>query len=115
MFSQQSLAFVDHAFVRTERSTIGTPKLTVYLWRSSQANEIVCFQDLLPEAVPAFGEARVVDSYVQRYYGAVTWFSPGSFGSRPPLETSITNLVCAGDWVRMGEREHGAKGLCQVL
>jgi len=21
--------------------------------------------------------------------------------------------VCAGDWVRMGDREHGAKGLCQ--
>jgi len=21
--------------------------------------------------------------------------------------------VCAGDWVRMGGREHGAKGLCQ--
>jgi len=21
--------------------------------------------------------------------------------------------VCAGDWVRMGSREHGAKGLCQ--
>jgi len=55
----------------------------------------------------------VVDSYVQRYAGAVTWFSPGSFGSRPPLETSVRNLVCAGDWVRMGEREHGAKGLCQ--
>lgn len=55
----------------------------------------------------------MVDSYVQRYAGAVTWFSPGSFGSRPPLETSVRNLVCAGDWVRMGEREHGAKGLCQ--
>ena len=22
-------------------------------------------------------------------------------------------MVCAGDWVRMGEREFGAKGLCQ--
>ena len=21
--------------------------------------------------------------------------------------------MCAGDWVRMGDREHGAKGLCQ--
>jgi len=21
--------------------------------------------------------------------------------------------VCGGDWVRLGEREHGAKGLCQ--
>ena len=52
-------------------------------------------------------------SYVQRYYGAVSWFSPGSFTSRPPLETRVSNLVCAGDWVRMGDREHGAKGLCQ--
>ena len=26
---------------------------------------------------------------------------------------TVPNLVCAGDWVRMGEREHGAKGLCQ--
>ena len=25
----------------------------------------------------------------------------------------MPNLVCAGDWVRMGEYEHGAKGLCQ--
>jgi len=68
---------------------------------------------LLPSAVPAFKGAKVVDSHVQRFPGAVTWFSPGSFSSRPPLQTSIPNLVCAGDWVRMGEREHGAKGLCQ--
>ena len=25
----------------------------------------------------------------------------------------MPNVKCAGDWVRMGEREHGAKGLCQ--
>lgn len=70
-------------------------------------------KELLPSAVPAFRSAKVVDSYVKRFPGAVTWFSPGSFSSRPPLQTSIDNLVCAGDWVRMGEREHGAKGLCQ--
>jgi hypothetical protein len=29
------------------------------------------------------------------------------------LETSVETIVCAGDWVRMGAREHGAKGLCQ--
>ena len=44
---------------------------------------------------------------------AVSWFSPGSFAKRPPLATSVRNVVCAGDWVRMGDREHGAKGLCQ--
>lgn len=69
--------------------------------------------ELLPAAVPEFKGVKVVDSYVQRYAGAVTWFSPGSYNSRPPLQTSISNLVCAGDWVRMGDREHGAKGLCQ--
>mmetsp|Transcript_21291 Transcript_21291/g.34131 ORF Transcript_21291/g.34131 Transcript_21291/m.34131 type:complete len:563 (+) Transcript_21291:108-1796(+) len=69
--------------------------------------------ELLPQAVPEFQGARAVDSYVQKYPQAVTWFSPGSFASRPPLQTSVSNLVCAGDWVRMGGREHGAKGLCQ--
>ncbi|EKX37328.1 hypothetical protein GUITHDRAFT_89689 [Guillardia theta CCMP2712] len=70
-------------------------------------------KELLPAVVPEFGRANVVDSYVQKYPGAVTWFSPGSYTSRPPLKTSLSNLVCAGDWVRMGDREHGAKGLCQ--
>ena len=69
--------------------------------------------DLLPMAQPAFGDARVVDQEVRRYPGSVSLFSPGSFSKRPPLETSVAPLVCAGDWVRMGEREHGAKGLCQ--
>ncbi|KZR85829.1 FAD-dependent oxidoreductase [Synechococcus sp. MIT S9504] len=70
-------------------------------------------QDLLPMAQPAFGEARVLDQEVRRYPGSVSLFSPGSFSKRPPLETSLAPVVCAGDWVRMGEREHGAKGLCQ--
>lgn len=26
---------------------------------------------------------------------------------------TLPNVKIAGDWVRMGEREHGAKGLCQ--
>ncbi|KAL3917052.1 MAG: hypothetical protein SGPRY_006559 [Prymnesium sp.] len=73
----------------------------------------ILMTQLLPSAVPEFRDAVVVDSFVQRYPGAVTWFSPGSFKRRPPLQTSVRNLVCAGDWVRMGEREHGAKGLCQ--
>jgi len=70
-------------------------------------------EDLLPKAVPEFAQAKVVDSHVQTFPGAVSWFSPGSFTKRPPLQTSIKNLVCAGDWVRLGERETKAKGLCQ--
>lgn len=70
-------------------------------------------ETLLPSAVAEFRGATAVDSFVARYPGAVSWFSPGSFAKRPPLQTSLPNLVCAGDWVRMGAREHGAKGLCQ--
>ena len=54
---------------------------------------------------------------VQRFPGAVSWFSPGSFTARPRLEgagaAQLPNVKCAGDWVVMGTREHGAKGLCQ--
>jgi len=73
--------------------------------------------ELLPSAVSKFADAKVVDSWVAKYPGTVSWFSPGSFYSRPPLEGAgknvLPNVKVAGDWVRMGEREHGAKGLCQ--
>ena len=70
-------------------------------------------RELLPIAHLEFTNARVVDSEVRRYPGSVSLFSPGSFRKRPPLETSVESIVCAGDWVRMGDKEHGAKGLCQ--
>ena len=70
-------------------------------------------QQLLPQVQPAFRDAQVVDQEVRRYPGSVSLFSPGCFQQRPPLETSLPTVVCAGDWVRMGEREFGAKGLCQ--
>ena len=70
-------------------------------------------QELLPMVQPAFRTAQVVDQEVRRYPGSVSLFSPGSFQQRPPLETSVASIVCAGDWVRMGDREFGAKGLCQ--
>ena len=70
-------------------------------------------KELLPQAVPGFRLARALEFEVRRYPGSVSLFSPGSFSQRPPLQTSLPSVVCAGDWVRMGEREHGAKGLCQ--
>jgi uncharacterized protein with NAD-binding domain and iron-sulfur cluster len=76
----------------------------------------ILMEDLLPSAVPKFADAKVVDSWVGKYPGTVSWFSPGSFTKRPPLEGAgkiLPTIKCAGDWVRMGEREHGAKGLCQ--
>ena len=71
-------------------------------------------EQLLPAAVPGFKGVEALDFEVRRYPGAVSWFSPGSYLKRPPLESpSVSNIVCAGDWVRMGDKEHGAKGLCQ--
>jgi len=69
--------------------------------------------ELLPQAVPSFRLAQVLEFEVRRYPGSVSLFSPGSFSQRPPLQTALPSVVCAGDWVRMGDREHGAKGLCQ--
>eukprot|EP00980_Cylindrotheca_fusiformis_P029691 scaffold23716_cov137-Cylindrotheca_fusiformis.AAC.1 len=71
--------------------------------------------DLLPEAVPEFRNAKVVDSWVGKFPGTVSFFSPGSFDRRPPMQgdKAIPQIKFAGDWVRMGDQEHGAKGLCQ--
>jgi uncharacterized protein with NAD-binding domain and iron-sulfur cluster len=76
----------------------------------------IIMSDLLPGAVPAFADCVVLDSWVGRYPGAVSWFAPGSYAKRPPLQGAgrhLPNVKCAGDWVRMGSEEHGAKGLCQ--
>ena len=81
---------------------------------SDEAIVSLLVDDLLPAAVPAFAGAKAVDSFVLRCPAAVSHFSPGSATSRPPLRpTGASNVACAGDWVRMGDREHGAKGLCQ--
>jgi uncharacterized protein with NAD-binding domain and iron-sulfur cluster len=74
----------------------------------------ILMKELLPSAVPAFADAQAVDSWIGRYPGTVSWFAPGTYTKRPTLNVpEVTNLKCAGDWVRMGDREHGAKGLCQ--
>jgi len=75
----------------------------------------ILMKDLLPEAVPEFRSAGVVDSWVGKFPGAVSFFSPGSFDRRPPMQGApeVRTIKCAGDWVRMGDLEHGAKGLCQ--
>ena len=72
---------------------------------------------IIHSTVPRFADAQAVDYWVGKYPGTVSWFSPGSYTVRPPLEGAgddiLPNVKCAGDWVRMGEKEHGAKGLCQ--
>ncbi|KAG7349654.1 zeta-carotene desaturase [Nitzschia inconspicua] len=75
----------------------------------------ILMKDLLPEAVAEFAFAEVKDSWVGKFPGSVSFFSPGSFTRRPPLQgdPNVPNIKFAGDWVRMGDMEHGAKGLCQ--
>uniref|UniRef100_A0A7S0DH89 Amine oxidase domain-containing protein n=1 Tax=Amorphochlora amoebiformis TaxID=1561963 RepID=A0A7S0DH89_9EUKA len=67
---------------------------------------------LLPTAVPGFKEAKVIDSWVQRFPQAVTRFSPGSAEFRPPISLDgISNVLVAGDLVK--DLNHGSAGLCQ--
>mmetsp|Transcript_5246 Transcript_5246/g.15252 ORF Transcript_5246/g.15252 Transcript_5246/m.15252 type:complete len:331 (-) Transcript_5246:156-1148(-) len=75
----------------------------------------ILMKELLPEAVPDFAYANLVDSWVGKFPGSVSFFSPGSFNRRPPLQgdPAVPTIKFAGDWVRMGDMEHGAKGLCQ--
>ena len=75
----------------------------------------ILMKELLPEAVPDFAYANVVDSWVGKFPGSVSFFSPGSFNRRPPMQgdPAVPTIKFAGDWVRMGDMEHGAKGLCQ--
>jgi len=75
----------------------------------------ILMKELLPSAVPEFAQANLVDSWVGKFPGSVSFFSPGSFDRRPPLQgdPEVPTIKFAGDWVRMGELEHGAKGLCQ--
>ena len=70
--------------------------------------------ELLPTAIPTFfvkkdtnshtivneDATTVLDFEVQRFPGAVTWFSPGSYEKRPrTVVGGVDNLFCAGDWV----------------
>jgi len=72
-------------------------------------------EDLLPAAVPAFADAVAVDTWIGRFPGGVSWFAPGTYHKRPPLQTPVANLNCAGDWVRLPPaiEDQSAKGLCQ--
>lgn len=46
---------------------------------------------------------------MQRYSGAVTWFSPGSYEKRPrTVVGEVSNLCCAGDWVVMTNEDNGS-------
>ncbi len=53
----------------------------------------------LTTCVPAFGQAKVIDSSVIRLPQAVTHFAPGSYNHMLPAKTSFSNLFMSGDWI----------------
>jgi len=53
----------------------------------------------LATCVPAFQEAKVIDSNVIRVPQGVTHFAPGSYQYLLPANTRIENVFMSGDWV----------------
>ena len=67
--------------------------------------------DSITKCDRAFKDAKLVDTAVLRFPGAVTHFSPGSHKNRPSQRTSHPSLFIAGDYVK--GRLNGALGLSQ--
>ncbi|MBD1923521.1 FAD-dependent oxidoreductase [Microcoleus sp. FACHB-831] len=53
----------------------------------------------LATCIPAFREAKVIDSSAIRLPRAVTHFAPGSYQYLLPAKTSLENVFMSGDWV----------------
>ncbi|MCO5601895.1 hypothetical protein L7F22_056021 [Adiantum nelumboides] len=71
------------------------------------------FKKYLVRCDSRFASAKVLDSSVLRFKGAVTCFGPGSHQHMPSTCTSLDNVFMAGDWLKQGPSSHGAKGLSQ--
>ncbi|MBD2446653.1 FAD-dependent oxidoreductase [Nostoc sp. FACHB-152] len=56
-------------------------------------------QKYLATCVPAFKQAKVIDSSVIRLPNAVTHFAPGSYRYMLPARTSFANVFMSGDWI----------------
>ena len=56
-------------------------------------------QGYLATCVPAFREAKIIDSSVIRLHQAVTHFAPGSYRYMLPAKTSFENVFMSGDWI----------------
>lgn len=72
------------------------------------ANQFLCLSDeeivsrvqrYLTTCIPAFGEAKVIDSSAIRLRQAVTHFFPGSYQYLLPAQTSFDNVFMSGDWI----------------
>ncbi len=53
----------------------------------------------LATCIPAFRQAKVIDSSVIRVPRGVTHFAPGSYQSLLPVTTSFENVFMSGDWI----------------
>lgn len=56
-------------------------------------------QQDLATCIPAFREAKIIDSSVIRVPRGVTHFAPGSYQYLLPAMTSIENVFMSGDWI----------------
>ena len=56
-------------------------------------------QGYLATCIPAFREAKIIDSSVIRLPQAVTHFAPGSYRYMLPAKTSFKNVFMSGDWI----------------
>ncbi|MCC5636807.1 FAD-dependent oxidoreductase [Nostoc sp. CHAB 5844] len=65
----------------------------------SDAEIIPIVQKYLATCVPAFKQAKVIDSSVIRLPNAVTHFAPGSYRYMLPARTSFANVFMSGDWI----------------
>ena len=65
----------------------------------SDAQIVAKVQRDIATCIPAFGEAKIVDSSVIRVKEGVTHFFPGSYQNLLPAQTEIPNLFLSGDWI----------------
>ncbi|MBE9209510.1 FAD-dependent oxidoreductase [Nostoc sp. LEGE 06077] len=65
----------------------------------SDAEIIPIVQNYLATCIPAFKQAKVIDSSVIRLPNAVTHFAPGSYQYMLPARTSFANVFMSGDWI----------------
>ena len=65
----------------------------------SDAEIVPIVQRYLAQCIPAFRDAKVIDSSVIRLPRAVTHFAPGSYQYMLPTVTSFDNVFMSGDWI----------------
>ncbi|MBW4646151.1 MAG: FAD-dependent oxidoreductase [Goleter apudmare HA4340-LM2] len=65
----------------------------------SDAEILPIVQGYLATCIPAFREAKIIDSSVIRLPNAVTHLAPGSYRQMLPAKTSFKNVFMSGDWI----------------